>query len=207
MYRQFATPNGTRVVIGYGEITWMRLNSTCFGRNATRPFAGKFVHWRTLSDVLADKTFMGLFLQEIQTAIGEIIGQHHCRYLTVHCLQHIGWSSTVPIGSVSSEDLEPFQLGERATCLRVKKSAKRLAPLTNLVTFSCDFLRLADGWSVVIHSLYPGRSIGQLRGENGDDVDVTAREGVAILDWTNPGEPLPAPATQASDQPQPQPGG
>jgi hypothetical protein len=202
MVNSFVTGNGTNVTISCNQETWRRLSGTSFGRYAGTPFAGTFRRWQYLDDMLRDTSFLARFLDALQTAIGQIQGVSHSQYFTVACNEPIGWSTTAPKSSFRAEDLEEYHPNKRSTCLRVKLASGHLAPLTNLVTFSCNFLKLKDCWNIVVYSAYPGQNFGRLDG------DVTERTGLVLYDWGNRGQPLPVvAASDGQPQPQPQPGG
>jgi hypothetical protein len=201
MLTSFVTSNGINVQIACNQETWRRLSSKSFGRYASAPFAGVFCRWQYLDDMLRDTSFLARFLDALQTAIDQIQGGSCSQYFTVDCGEPVGWSTTAPKSKFREEDLEVYLPNRRSCCLRVKLASGHLAPLTNLVTFSCNFLKLNGGWNIIVYSAYPGQSFGRLDG------DVTERTGLVLYDWGNRGEPRPVTAAQTSDEPQPQPGG
>ena len=198
MLTSFVTGNGTNVQIACNQETWRRLSHTSFGRYVGTPFAGTFCRWQYLDDMLRDKPFLDRFLDALQAVIGQIQGAVCSQYFTVDCGEPIGWSTTAPRSKFRDEDLEVYLPNRHSTCLRVKLASGHLAPLTSLVTFSCNFLKLKGGWNIIVYSAYPGQNFGRLDG------DVTERTCLVLYDWGNRGEPLPVVAA-SDDQPQPQP--
>lgn len=184
------TPNGTTIAIGTHDQTLHRLRGTCF-RPTKEPLAGQFLYWLNLFDILQDQWFRPSFLAEVETVVAGFSGDRRQQYFSVKHTEPVGWSATAPRQEFAASELEEFRPSQRSVAMRLRKDSGRMAPLTNEVTFSGDFLKLSDRWSLVIYSVYPGPNIGRLSGPNGSVVDLTASRGVVFFDWSHPGEKLP----------------
>ncbi len=157
------------------------LRNTCF-RPGGEPLAGNFLLWRNFNEVFADGDFVQRFCAELPSITNAIIGsRERQRYFSVTHSRQVGWSSTAPLTLFEVDDLEPFGLNRSCTGLRVKQGTHHLAMLTYAVTFSCDFMRIGGGWSLEIFTVYPGISVGPLRGE------ISQRTGQAFFSFTHPG--------------------
>ncbi len=160
-----------------------RLANRCFRRNKI-PKAGMFRHWRSATQLFQDTTILERFVGEVQRCLREeaIDGSGATFSAMIVCPDPVGWASTAPRGDFSSEQLEYFRINDRAQGFRVRPEYDALrAPLTNTITFVYE-LKIESGNPVaVIHSLYPGKDIGELRG------DVSARENIVFFDWDHPG--------------------
>lgn len=96
----------------------------------------------------------------------------------------VGWSSTDDSRNYRADDLEEFEPSRNSTALRVKRERDHLlAPRTRDLTVVYELTRLEEYEPVCfIHSLYPGKDIGELRG------NITKREGVVFFDWEHRGQ-------------------
>jgi len=98
----------------------------------------------------------------------------------------VGRSSTGKLADYPAEALVPYQPNKRSQALRIRPERRDiLAPPTCILTIVYQRKPPDDEGRqvVIVHSLYPGPDIGQLRG------DITAREGVVFFYWEHPGQP------------------
>lgn len=160
--------------------TVKRLSKTCF-RGPLLPLAGNFLLWSSVEEVFGDLGVLAQFLDELgERLLIQDIGTHSV------CITHstsVGWESTAPRENYSDDDLEQFPLNRKSVALRVKPTCLHLlAPRTRQLTIVYEFKFEGEFPVAVIHSIYPGKDIGELCG------DVTAREGRIFFDWDHPGE-------------------
>lgn len=159
--------------------TERRLAGTCFRGTPCR-CAGNFFYWRSAFELFSDPDFLSTFLDEV----GELyaLREFGTSSFTVNMGNSVGWASTGDLSKFNTDDLEVFNPNRRSVALKLKTSCINIkAPMTSLVT--CVF-ELRDELSapvVIVHSIYPGQDIGELKG------DVTAREGCVFFDWNHPG--------------------
>lgn len=170
-------------IIVRGE-TERRLASRCF-RPHPEPKAGRFSNWRKIEHLFQNERVKRKFVDEIERCWrDEEISERSSTFSAqVQCDEHIGWSSTAPRHNFHVDELEPFAINDRARGLRVRAAcANRRAPRTDTITFVYE-LKIESGSPVaVIHSVYPGKDIGDLKG------DVSQRESVVFYDWDHTGE-------------------
>ena len=165
-----------------------RLSNTCFRNNLA--CAGN-LRYKSLRELIADPEILTRFEKQALDALRKELESggprpHNSIHLTVqHPRKHVGWESTVPLRAVPADLLEEFDLNRMARGLRVKLAATHVfAPLTDLITFCCEFRYQADQrkYAIRLWSVYPGVDVGHLYG------DVTKREGRVFLDFNHPGE-------------------
>ncbi len=181
MYIVKTLKNGVRVWIIVRRKTKERLRTKCF-RGLAQPLAGNFSHWESAEGLFNDPEMMKQFLAELSEVWSDQDFSTHSVSL-VHTTP-VGWESSAPLESYAPEDLERFKPNRKSSGLRVKPTRiDLLAPQTNELTIVYEF-KPEDGQAVaIIHSIYPGRDIGNLDG------DVTNREKRIFFDWNHPGKP------------------
>jgi hypothetical protein len=154
------------------------LLTTCF-RNTSSPLAGNFLSWKSLQDLFHDHEVMRHFLAEMEEMC-------LLRDFTTHSFSFmhpeiVGWESTAALSSYNEDSLERFTRS-RSNWLRIKPCrTDLLAPKTHEVTIVYELKPEADQMVAVVHSIYPGQDIGELRG------NVTDREKRVFFDWNHPG--------------------
>ena len=95
----------------------------------------------------------------------------------------VGWESTSALSDYKEDDLERFTINRRSKGLRVKMCrTDLLAPKTCELTIVYELKIEDDKLVAIIHSIYPGQDIGELRG------NVTVREKRVFFDWNHPGQ-------------------
>lgn len=187
--------SGENITLVMRQKTVERLRGTCFrGMHLAR--AGNFFRFGSFQELLSH--LRDDVDDEVREAIERYVasgnvGPSFLESFEIEDDTSVGWSSTDDLERYHESELEPFEPSKRSRALRLRLSTDRRAPLTKLVTFVCEFRhedRAAEpgsdrrDWTVVVHSLYPGRDIGSL------EDDVTAREGVVFFGWEHPGQPL-----------------
>lgn len=180
MFLSQKTKSGKTVAIVVRTITKERLSKTCF-RGGNLPCAGNFMHFTCADDVFDDKFILSQLLAEVEVMLKEEdFGQHS---LEIDYPEPVGWDSTDEKRKYRIKDLEEFAPNNKSTALRIKPSLVNLyAPQTKRLTIVYEF-KLEDGKpAVVVHSIYPGKDIGQLRG------NVTQRENRIFFHWDHPGQ-------------------
>lgn len=172
----------TRITVIVRDQTKQRLATRCF-RGSDRRVAGNFRVWMSVADVLGDREVETMLLEDLRDSWRRSdLGTNSVQIKTNRI---VGWDSTAPADEYSDYDLEPFQPNRMCMGLRVKTHRKDLrAPATTLVTIVYELRHEHSGPVAVIHSMYPGRDIGDLRG------DVTKREQRIFFDWGHPGQEL-----------------
>jgi len=176
-----ATIGGHPVFIIIRHHTEERLAGTCF-RGKSKNLAGNFCRWENGSELFADRSVLSKFLREIQEAFW--VGD----YTSSICFEFdsaVGWTGTDKREGYRGEDLEEFNPNRRSRALRVKLTSLHVpVPTTRLITFVCEIKEEGEKIVVIVHSVYPGRDIGELRGY------ITEREHCVFFDWNHPGAPL-----------------
>lgn len=152
-----------------------RLAKTCF-RKGNRPLSGNFFVWENPYDVFGnDEVQKGFFNCFSFARLGT---NRACMEMTFHT----GWSSADQISDYNTSDLEIFYPNHNTTAFRVKKTSTHIkAPLTKFITIIYEFKYEGDEGMVIIHSLYPGKDVGPVRG------DMTKKP-LVFFDWSHPGE-------------------
>ncbi len=151
--------------------------------------AANFSRWETPYAALGDYRFREIFHQicaEIAADLERDPPKNNSGYdqrFIVPFPGIVGWSGTVPRDYVNGAELEEFKINKHATGLMVMDS-EPLAPITSLVSCSTRFrLHEADPANrvIMLYSLAPGPSIGELDG------NVSKREDVVFFDFGHRG--------------------
>ena len=171
--------NGVEVAIIVRGDAEDRLARKCF-RGTSLKLAGNFSRWHSAQDLFQDPVVLEQFLDDIHGLwVKEDFATHS--FTAVHP-EMVGWESTAPLENYKAEDLEQFDLNRRSWGLRVKSSCTNLfAPQTNEITLVFEFKIEGSKPVAVVHSIYPGRDMGELYG------DMTDREKRVFFDWNHPG--------------------
>jgi hypothetical protein len=143
--------------------------------------AGNFFKWACIGELFDEQDFIDAIFKDASVAFGERhIGTSSFSY-NFRC--PVGWSSTAPIHNFRREDFERFCINKWSSGQRIRRNRTDLrAPKTDLVTVIYELKDEGEKIVIVIHSLYPGMDIGELKG------DVSQREGCVFFDWDHPGE-------------------
>ncbi|MEN9557881.1 MAG: hypothetical protein RL141_250 [Candidatus Parcubacteria bacterium] len=167
-----------------------RLSSRCFrGKGVCK--AGNFFRWDNFLDVIREfaddlKPFIEEHIERISAqpaGARPIPRRGSVEFKNEHPL---GWSSTADLALYRREVLEHFDINNGAYGRRIR-SNRILAPITDLITFVYEVKKRDNRtWLVIVHSVYPGKDVGDLKG------NVSEREQVAFFDWFHPGEPIPS---------------
>jgi hypothetical protein len=97
--------------------------------------------------------------------------------------EKIGWSNTDDLEGYTADMLELFEPNGRSVGYRVKLDRTDLeAPRTNIVTVIYEFRDEPQGPVAVVHSIYPGKNIGVVRGE------ISKDKAVVFFDYNHPGQ-------------------
>lgn len=173
--------DATRIAIIVRKRTIDRLKTTCF-RGPSFRMAGNFFLWNSVESLFIDMCVLQPFLFGLDEDWEN--KEFGTQGISIDYPENVGWESTSPIEKYSNDDLEQFNLNRKSWGLRVKASRGKelLAPLTNLLTLVYEFRSEGEMPVAIVHSVYPGRDIGELYG------DVTSREGRIFFDWSHPGE-------------------
>ncbi|MFH1077741.1 MAG: hypothetical protein V1745_00450 [Patescibacteria group bacterium] len=185
MYLPITLTDGTPTTIIVRYRTTERLAKTCF-RGTDRTRAGNFFRFTRVDDIFKEGEVLAALRKHVLECIDELIetpGAPDATYSSTVDVGHtVGWESTSDLASFSEESLERFNPNRRSHALRVKPTRTDVrAPRTSLITFVYQLKREGDGWAVIIHSLYPGRDIGELKG------NITQRERRVFFTWEHPG--------------------
>lgn len=175
--------DGIAVAFIVRSVTEQRLSTTCF-RGTDKKLAGNFMAFRSHNDLFdtSDSTWLPGFVADIKETLER--GDSTASY-SFDKGTDVGWSGTASISRYQPDDMEIFEPNRRSQAFRIKTSrCDLLAPLTSLVTMVYEVRIEGSIIGVIIHSIYPGEDIGELRG------DVSKREGIVFFDWNHPGEPL-----------------
>lgn len=157
-----------------------RLSGTCF-RGKSLALAGNFSLWSFAEELFREQEITDSFLTELNEAWFE--EDFSTRSVGITHSAFVGWESTDERSRYAPEDLEAFTLNRKASGLRVKLGHTHLrAPRTKELTIVYQFKLEEDAVAAIIHSIYPGRDIGELDG------DVTEREQRVFFDWNHPGQ-------------------
>lgn len=179
MYIHNTLNSGVRAAIIVRRTTEERLWSKCF-RGTALPLAGNFQRWCSADQLFRDREVMEHFLTELD----ELWSKQEFGTSSVSIVHSmpVGWESTDELQSYTKDDLEEFHLNRKSWGLRVKPSrTDLLAPKTHEFTLVFEFKSEGDEAVAVVHSIYPGKDIGEL------DRDVTDREKRVFFDWEHPG--------------------
>lgn len=166
-----------------------RLSKTCFRGSSVRA-AGNFRLWDSFESLMADNKVLALFLGQLAETVADL--DHRdlvTESFTLNYDSHVGWASTMSLSALPADSkVQGFSLNKRGRGLKVVDPTV-LAPLTTELTFivsvQLETIRGKRRWLVFVQSVYPGRDIGELRG------DVSDREGVVFFDFGTPGGDFP----------------
>lgn len=152
--------------------------------------AGNFFRWDTLDAFLEDQEFLFALQEDVEEAVRE---NHSQRTFEYDFDAYIGYSSTIPLGRVNEDYLEPFNLNRNAFGMRVKSVHQDIkAPLTRTITVTYELKGETDHGSkreqlsVVIFSIHPGEDVGPLRGNMSKPRKESG--GWIFFGWDHPGE-------------------
>jgi hypothetical protein len=159
--------------------TESRLWRTCF-RGKTVPLAGNFSKWEFATQLIRDDEVLKQFMETIEETLKE--EAYGTNSMTIECSSFVGWSSTDTIHKYEERNCERFSPNRVSTALRVKMGLHFFAPLTNRLTIVYEYKKEGNTDVIIVHSMYPGDDIGELKG------DVSARENVVFFDWNHPGQ-------------------
>ncbi len=187
-----------RVLILVPKHQAQRLQGKCFRVDANNPngkrrnlrLAGNFRTAQTFEQVYKQiaKKFNCCVFDAIHAQIkaeGERARQaSFTESFEIEAGRPIGWSSTAPLKDFQPDQLIDFELNRGGWGKKVRFSAGVLAPLTATVTIICSirYNQTVDEWCVMVESLYPGKDIGELRG------NISEAEGIAFFDFAHQGE-------------------
>lgn len=157
-----------------------RLSTTHF-RPADRPLAGNFALLRNARQLL----LAGASESLVEHAHSSLTAGLHRNRVTIKAPELIGWSGTDCWNGYNVGAVEYFEPSPRSVGLRVKRHRYDIeAPATNLITMAYEVKNERGTVVIVIHTIYPGPDVGQLRG------DVSAKNNCVFFDWDHPGEPI-----------------
>lgn len=179
MYIRNTLNSGTRASIIVRRTTEERLWSKCF-RGTALQLAGNFLRWCSADQLFRDCEVMEHFLAELDELWSK--QEFGTSSVSINHSMPVGWESTDALENYAEDDLEEFRLNSRSWGLRVKPSRTGLlAPKTNELTLVFEFKSEGGEAVAVVHSIYPGKDVGEL------DRDVTDREKRVFFDWNHPG--------------------
>jgi hypothetical protein len=180
MYLPKKLNSGAEAAVVVRSNTEQRLKSTCF-RGSSKRLAGNFLRWNSVHELFRDS----LVMEALLTHLDEILlkpdfGTHSLGI--IHTML-VGWEGTADLSNFTADDLEQFDLNRRSWGFRVKTSrTDLLASKTKELTVVFEF-KPEEGRAVaVVHSIYPGKDVGELKG------NVSEREKLVFYDWNHPGE-------------------
>jgi hypothetical protein len=156
-----------------------RLEGTCFRGTGNR-LAGNFSLWNSPHEMFSHESVIRPFIKSVADVFDK--GEFGCSSVEIPFPLNVGWSSTDRIEKYKEEELEEFKPNNKSFALRVKSSAGRISPRTRYVTFIFEAKMEESSQMVIVHSIYPGKDIGDLIG------DITNREKCVFFDWSNQGE-------------------
>jgi hypothetical protein len=173
-------PDGTFAKIVVRKSAEERLAKTCF-RGTDVKKAGNFSLWNSCEELFSDRLVLGRFLFDIDELWKERDFSTHSTSI-LHDT-YVGWESTDWFENYVPDDVEWFQPNRNSSAFRVKSDRLDLpAPKTCNLTIVFEFKEERDRPVAVVHSIYPGDDIGELKG------NVTERESRFFFDWNHPGE-------------------
>lgn len=169
------------IVIIVRDQTQERLAGTCF-RGDPLNRAGIFSLWNDSWETLNDGLLTQYLVADARAALEK---KSRTNSLCVKYFKTVGWSGTDDLEKYKPEDLETFNPNRHSCALRVKIGRKDLlAPVTNFVTLVYEIRQERNQIAIIVHSMYPGKDIGELHG------NITEREKVVFFDWDHPGVPI-----------------
>jgi hypothetical protein len=172
-------PSLGATVIVVRQQTQDRLATKCFrGKPANR--AGNFLRWQNAHELFESEFVTQSILADVSEAYAK---KSRTNSVCIDFGSHIGWSGTDDLGKYKTEDLERFEPNRRSWALRVNLgSGGRLpAPPTSFLTIVYEIREEPGQVAVIVHSMYPGKDIGELVG------NITERENCVFFDWEHPG--------------------
>lgn len=176
-------PDGTPVSLVCLEPTRKRLYQHHF-RPVRTPAASHFKTWRSVPDVITqDSSVSRDLLEDIGNAYAES-GEGVYSVTLTHS-ESVGWETSAPLITFQPDELETFWLRPNASALRVRQATgKHKAPETRHVTIVYEIMRdreRSGGLFVLLHDLYPGIDLGELKG------NITEREKRVFYRFDHPG--------------------
>lgn len=173
--------SGRNTILVMRHNTVTRLASTCF-HGVRKALAGNLAWWMTpatfFSDIrIAEKVWARI---ERHISAGSIRTQRE----EIEFDFHIGWSSTDDIQYYDTDSIEPFAPTQKWCGMRVLNDCGCTAPLTTFLTLVFEIKYEHDGVIVIVHTMYPGRDVGELRG------DMSESKQIVFFDFDHEGQPL-----------------
>ncbi len=163
-----------------------RLLETCFRGTEVRE-AGNFKQWPSFALMMRDQKLTERLSEIIDDVLREkglpTRNQNYTEIISVQLDEPVGWTSTIPCEQVQDMPSERRPLNKQSEALFIADKSV-LAPLTNIVTFVAEFrvdLMGSLDALILIHSLYPGPSVGPLVG------NMTEATGLMWFDFHHPG--------------------
>ena len=178
--------DGSDVLVIVPKKQIRRMQTTCF-RGTELARAGNFFAYHDIGELMRDRTLFTALVEDIEENYEEhgiVVGaQYSCE---VEMSRLVGWSSTDSAINYPLDALEIFRPNKRSEALRVKSDhahykAPKTVLITTIYTIAIDE-RGDNDFIVFVHSIYPGKDIGELKG------DVSGRENVVFFDWNHPGD-------------------
>lgn len=172
---------GSRLSIIARTDTENRLSTTCF-RGDVKKSGNIFIPTQSVEDLLRyqDEKAIKAIVASAADFWKDEDGYTH--FTTVEFEDFVGYSSTAEIKGFNENELESFKPNRKSTGLKVRLPSDKKCPKTKLVTFIYEMRLEQDGFKIVIHSIYPGKYIGPLKG------NISQREQIVFFDWEHPGE-------------------
>jgi len=185
MYLPITLSDGSPAKIIVRHTTDVRLSATCF-RGISLACAGNFSRFSRVREVFQEKALLEGLIRHASASVKELEETPDAHVATFSCTvdmgRAVGWESTSALSRHRDDELEPFNPNRRSHALRVKPERTDIrAPRTRLITVVFQVRREPDAWAIIIHSMYPGRDIGDLKG------NVTKREQRVFFSWEHPG--------------------
>ncbi len=164
-----------RVTVTMREETKQRLATTCFrgGKN----LAGNFSQWENAEKLFAEEDVIQALLADANQAMQE---RSSTNSFSINWRTPVGWSGTDDFKKYSQKDLTNYNPNRRSSALRVRIGHQLPAPRTDILTIVYEITQRVNP-GIIIHTIYPGRDIGELEGK------ITDRENVVFFDWNHPG--------------------
>lgn len=144
------------------------------------PVAGNFSRWGSLYELMRDVKALSSLCAELENAYN--VSEFGTHSFEVEFEDFIGWSNTDDLEIYNEDDLEEFNPNRKSVGYRVRMDRTRIkAPKTKVVTFVYEFRDEPALPVAVIHSIYPGNDIGEVRGEISKDLSIV------FFDYNHPG--------------------
>jgi hypothetical protein len=178
---RFNRGNGRTIALIMRKPAVLRLSTTCF-RGRDKRLAGNLKLYDNFSQVMDDQLVVeGVFAELDKLFEDEMFNATYS--FTVKHTEPVGWSSTIMAKQLPGVKTEKQKLNKRSRASFVADPAI-MAPLTHSITFICELkyhTKTDLRGAVMVHSLYPGPDVGDLRG------DMTRETGMLWFPWTTPG--------------------